>query len=112
MRFFTIGLVAILGLALTTGSAQAGYEFRFADSSGNELTNFTLNAPSKLDIQVYLVATGADAAGLSLSRYGVQLNYSTTSGAKVTSTGDIASNAAFTGLDAPAIGADFARSRD
>lgn len=117
MRMFTFLLAAALGLSLTANTARAGYELRFADSTGTETTSFDLVFPSKLDVQVYLVATGSDAAGFDLSRYGVQLNYSGSANAKVLATSDITNNAAFNGLDAKAIendggATDWARSRD
>jgi hypothetical protein len=111
---------AALAVALTPGRAAAGYEFRFA-SGTTEQTNFNINpSPGFVDINVYLVATGAEASTLQangLRSFGVQLNYSGTATAKVISATDITNNAAFTGPDGRSIenngGAlDWARSRD
>jgi hypothetical protein len=121
MRYFLILLATAVGIALSATDAQAGYEFRFANSSGTEMTSFTIaGVSSTVDIRVYLVATGSDATDLQtdgLKSYGVQLNYSGSATAKVVSTSDITNNAAFTGVDGKAIendggATDWARSRD
>lgn len=123
MKRFLLAVVALASLGLMAGRAEAGYEFRFATTAGTETTNFSLDysASTTLDIRVYLVATGTEAATLSangLKSYGVQLNYDGASSAKVVNTTPgITNNAAFTGVDGKAIEnngglIDFARSRD
>lgn len=118
MRGFPKFLLAALALALTGDRARADYEFRFATAAGVEQTNFTV--VTTLDIRVYLVATGGDAATLAangLQSYGVQLNYDGAANAKVLAAGDITNNAAFTGVDGRTVEnngglTDWARSRD
>lgn len=116
-RLLTAALLAV-GFLTAGGSARAGYEFRFATSTGVEQSNFTLNFPSLLDVRVYLVSTGPDnLATTGLTSYGVNITYSGSSGAKVLAVGDITSNAAFTGFTSRAVendggATDFARARD
>lgn len=93
MRVYRWILACVL-LAVPASGAQAGYRFEFDQGSYNVLTTQTV------DIQVFLVGTGTDAASLrtiGLEAYGVQLNYSATAGAKVLSASDIINNPAFDG---------------
>ncbi len=91
-------LFAMLALGLTSEVARAGYEFRFADASGNYTNSFSFDATSTptIDIRIYLVQTGG-STGLSSSGLvssGVKLTYGGTV-ANVANTGDIFQNAAF-----------------
>jgi hypothetical protein len=87
MRVRAIPAVLLLVL-LAAGSAQADYQFTFADSSGTFTNNFTLSGPT-IDIRVYLTqtTTGSDTTGLiniGLNQAGIQLNTSDATVATVT----------------------------
>ena len=99
MRRLLLLAVAILVVAASAGPARAGYEFRFADSSGNLQSSFTFDATvtPTIDIRVYLVQTGGDtglsASGLDSS--GARLTYDAGAVAKVQNATDITPNGSF-----------------
>lgn len=93
-------LFALAALLLAGGPAQAGYQFVFADTSGNVQTNFNLDysAQTFVDVRVYLQATGTTDINTlrndGLKSYGVRLNYSGVQ-AQVLNEAAITSNAGF-----------------
>jgi len=91
-------IIALVGLGVSADAARAGYEFRFADSSGTFTNSFSFDATvtPTVDIRVYLVQTGGDT-GLSatgLVSSGVKLSYGGTV-ANVAGPANVFANAAF-----------------
>lgn len=95
MKLSRLFLFAVLGSVLHGSLAQAGYQFQFADSSGNATTSFSVNEGSTVDIRVYLFQSSPDtglSSGNGLNSGAVGVTFGNAAAARVQGVGDITPN--------------------